>query len=73
MKKYNKKDFLSYASAFDYQDDINNGSIKGYKTDNDIKQSMKKWKLKDFHDHFGFSHFCSDSGSEKLIYESEES
>ena len=71
MKKYNKKDFLSYASAFDYQDDIDNGSITGYKTDNDIKQSMKKWKLKDFHDHFGFSHFCSDSGNEKLIYESE--
>ena len=67
MKKYTKKDFLEYASAFDYQNDIDEGNLTGYKTDKEIKDDMKKWKLKDFHTHFGFSHFNKYSGDEKLI------
>ncbi len=67
MKKYTKKDFLEYASAFDYQNDIDEGNITGYKTDKEIKDDMKKWNLKDFHTHFGFSHFDEYSGDEKLI------
>ena len=67
MKKYTKKDFLEYASAFDYQNDIDEGNRTGYKTDKEIKDDMKKWKLKDFHTHFGFSHFNKYSGDEKLI------
>ena len=66
MKKYTKKDFLEYASAFDYQNDIDEGNITGYKTDKEIKDDMKKWKLKDFHTHFGFSHFNEYSGDHKL-------
>jgi len=82
MKKYNKKDFLSYASAFDYTEDFHynaeeNGKPitrkQAIKENDKFMKSMNSWNLKDFHNHFGFSHFCSDSGSEKLIYESEES
>ena len=29
-KRYSKKDFLSYASGFDYQNDIEEGNIKGF-------------------------------------------
>ena len=38
MKKYTKKDFLEYASAFDYQNDIDEGNLTGYKTDKEITE-----------------------------------
>ena len=48
MKKYTKKDFLDYATAFNYDlDEVTdkNGIIL---SDNDIKKNMKSWSLKDF-------------------------
>jgi len=65
MKKYTKKDFLDYAIGFDYTIDIEEGNIIGYKTDNEIKKDMKKWKLKDFQIHFGFKYKDKYTGKEK--------
>ena len=65
MKKYSIEDFLSYAEGFDYTQDINEGNITGYKTDQEIKEDMKKWKLKDFHIHFGFKYKDDRTGEEK--------
>ncbi len=67
MKKYSKKDFLDYAIGFDYTIDIEEGNITGYKTDNEIKKDMKKWKLKDFQIHFGFKYKDEYTGKEKNI------
>ena len=64
LKRYNKKDFLSYASGFDYQIDIDEGNITGFKSDDEIKQSMKKWKINEFRDFYGFTHKNNDSGYE---------
>jgi len=61
-KKYTKKDFLDYASGFNYQIDIDEGNITGFKTDDEIKQSMKKWKLKEFQDFYDFTHKDINSG-----------
>ena len=47
-KRYSKKDFLSYAEGFNYQIDIDEGNITGFKSDDEIKQAMKKWKIEDF-------------------------
>jgi len=55
-KKYTKKDFLDYASGFNYDlDEVTdkNGNIL---SDDNIKQSMKSWSLKDFQDWFGFTY-----------------
>jgi len=46
MKKYTKKDFLDYATAFDYTDDY--------------KKQMKSWSLKDFQEFYGFSYNKDD-------------
>ena len=57
MKKYTKKDFLEYADAFDYSQDIESGHISGYKSDEEIKKDMKdNWSLKDFHSMYDFTH-----------------
>ena len=64
LKRYNKKDFLSYASGFNYQIDIDEGNITGFKSDDEIKQSMKKWKINEFRDFYGFTHKNNDSGYE---------
>jgi hypothetical protein len=45
LKRYNKKDFISYAEGFNYQIDIDEGNITGFKSDDEIKQAMKKWKV----------------------------
>ena len=63
-KRYSKKDFLSYASGFDYQIDIDEGNITGFKSDDEIKQSMKKWKINEFRDFYGFTHKNNNSGYE---------
>lgn len=51
--KYTIEDYLSFADGFDYSQDIKDGNIKGYKSDKEIKESMKSWNLKDFENHFG--------------------
>jgi hypothetical protein len=50
MKKYTKKLFLDYASAFDYYDKM--------------KETMQAWSLKDFHEFYGFTHKDWRSGEE---------
>ena len=64
LKRYNKKDFLSYASGFDYQIDIDEGNITGFKSDDEIKQAMKKWKVEEFRDFYGFTHKDNQNGHE---------
>ena len=65
LRKYTKKMFLDYASAFDYTEDIKDGCVP-YKSDEELKKDMKNnWKLKDFHSMYGFTHKCSKSGMEK--------
>ena len=64
-KRYSKKDFLSYASGFDYQNDIEEGNIKGFKSDKEIKDAMKKWKIEDFRDFYGFTHKDLHNGTER--------
>ena len=65
MKEYTKKDFLEYASAFDYSEDIKLGHISGYKSDEEIKKDMKyNWNLKDFHSMYGFTHYDWESGKQ---------
>ena len=65
FKRYSKKDFLSYASGFDYQNDIEEGNITGFESDNEIKQSMKKWKIEDFRNFYGFTHKDNHNGNER--------
>jgi len=48
--KYTKKDFLDYASGFDYW------SNKG--------EAMKKWKIKEFRDFYNFTHKDKQTGEE---------
>jgi len=50
FKKYTKKDFLDYATGFDYTFDLEQNKI----SDDDYKKQMKYWKLKDFQEWFGF-------------------
>ena len=50
LRKYTKKMFLDYASAFDYYDEM--------------KETMKSWGLKQFHDFYGFTHKDWESGQE---------
>ena len=62
LRRYNKKMFLDYASAFDYSEDIKDGCIP-YKSDEELKKDMKdNWKLKDFHSMYGFTHYDWESG-----------
>lgn len=48
--KYTKKDFLEYASGFDYW--------------NSKKEDMKKWKIKQFRDFYNFTHKDKQTGEE---------
>ncbi len=50
LKKYNKKMFLDYASAFDYYDKM--------------KKEMQSWTLKQFHDFYDFTHYDWESGKQ---------
>ena len=50
MKKYTKKMFLDYASAFDYYDNM--------------KKEMKLWNLKQFHNFYDFTHYDWESGKQ---------
>jgi len=64
-KRYSKKDFLEYAEGFNYQIDIDEGNITGFKSDDEIKQAMKKWKIEDFRDFYGFTHKDLHNGTER--------
>jgi hypothetical protein len=64
MKRYSKKDFLDYASAFNYQTDIEEGNFTGYKSDAEFKKEMKKWKIEQFRDFYGFTHKDPINGRE---------
>ena len=64
LRKYTKKMFLDYASAFDYSEDIKDGCIP-YESDEELKKDMKNnWKLKDFYSMYGFTHKDWDNGQE---------
>ena len=59
-KKYTKKDFLDYSKAFDYTFDLEQNKITDKNgnilSDDNIKQSMKSWSLKDFQEFYGFTY-----------------
>jgi myosin heavy subunit len=65
MKQYTKKDFLDYATAFNY--DLEGFTDKNGNTlsDDDIKKLMKSWTLQEFQDWFGFTHLDSYTGDSK--------
>ena len=65
MKQYTKKDFLDYATAFNY--DLEGFTDKSGNTlsDKDIKKLMKSWTLQEFQDWFGFTHLDSYTGDSK--------
>jgi hypothetical protein len=50
LRKYTKKMFLDYASAFDYYDDM--------------KKEMKLWNLKQFHNFYDFTHYDWENGKQ---------
>jgi len=50
LRKYNKKMFLDYASAFDYYDEM--------------KETMQSWSLKQFHNFYDFTHYDWESGKQ---------
>ena len=50
LRKYNKKMFLDYASAFDYYDKM--------------KKEMQSWSLKQFHNFYDFTHYDWESGKQ---------
>ena len=50
LRKYNKKMFLDYASAFNYYDEM--------------KEEMELWSLKQFHKFYDFTHYDWDSGKQ---------
>ena len=62
MKRYNKKDFLSFASGFDYSDDL------GIVEDEKLHKGMKTWSIKKFQKFYGFTHRDDETGQDK--YES---
>ena len=65
MKKYNKKDFLSFASGFDYSEDAEDGRLSDYKSDKEIKKDMKNnWSLKEFQEFYGFTHRDDKTGQD---------
>ena len=64
MREYDKKMFLEYADAFDYSEDIADGSVP-YKSDEELKKDMRdNWTLEDFHSMYGFTHKDWESGAE---------
>jgi len=69
MKKYTKKDFLDYATGFDYTIDLKDNQIKddngNILSDDDYKKQMKSWTLQEFQDWFGFTHLDSYTGDSK--------
>jgi len=69
MKKYTKKDFLDYATGFDYTIDLEDNQIKddngNILSDDDYKKQMKSWTLQEFQDWFGFTHLDSYTGDSK--------
>jgi len=58
MKKYEIKDFLSFASAFDYSDDL--GIVENEK----LHKEMKNWNLKKFQEFYGFTHRDNKTGED---------
>ena len=58
MKKYTTKDFLSFASAFDYSDDL--GIVENEK----LHKEMKNWNLKKFQEFYGFTHRNDETGQD---------
>ena len=75
--KYTKADFLSYAEAFDYTEDFlyqsedKNGKEtityeQAIEKNKQEHEAMKKWKLTDFHAHFGFAYKDNYNGGETL-------
>tara|TARA_R110000824_G_scaffold152093_1_gene323174 strand:- start:473 stop:682 length:210 start_codon:yes stop_codon:yes gene_type:complete len=58
MKKYEIRDFLSFASAFDYSDDL--GIVENEK----LHKEMKNWNLKKFQTFYGFTHKDDKTGKE---------
>ena len=75
--KYTKADFLDYAKGFDYTEDFlfQSENKKGDPTitreeaiekNKQEHKAMKKWKLKDFHVHFGFAYKDNYNGGETL-------
>ena len=48
--------FLDYANGFDYNEDAKLGNLGKYKSDAEIKEDMKKWKLKDFREFKDFNY-----------------
>jgi hypothetical protein len=63
--RYSKKDYLEYADSFDYSNDIKEGKIQGFENDLDFKKSMKKWKIDQFRDFYGFTHKNRITGQER--------
>ena len=61
--------FLEYASAFDYQIDIDEGGVTGYKSDEEMKKDMKTWTLKTLQEFYGFTHKDSNSGKQLNLSE----
>ena len=64
LRKYNKKMFLDYASAFDYSEDAENNNLGGYKSDEEIKEDMKSWSLRKFQEFYDFTHYDWESGKQ---------
>ena len=58
MKKYEIKDFLSFASAFDYSDDL--GIVENEK----LHKEMKNWNLKKFQEFYGLTHRNDKTGQD---------
>jgi hypothetical protein len=48
MMIYDKKDWLNYATEFDYSNDI------GKKENVKLKKQMQDWNIKSFQEFFGF-------------------
>jgi hypothetical protein len=51
MTIYNKKQWLDYATDFDYSNDL------GIKENKKLKNNMLKWSIKDFQNFYGFIGF----------------
>ncbi len=64
LRKYTKKMFLDYASAFDYSEDAENNNLGGYKSDEEIKEDMKSWSLRKFKEFYDFRNFDWESGKQ---------
>ena len=56
--------FLDYVDGFDYTEDAKLGNLGKYKSDAEIKEDMKKWKIKEFREFYGFTHKDWHTGKE---------